>query len=173
MDAAAPNPKYVYIKIKIDNDTNVMKGLFVSEDREHVNKWRGVKKEISETENVEYDEPPTLFQKVSRDFEESVNVFQRAMPFVMISLPLMLEVRTDNKVRKFLDENAKKIESLTSDDGAFEVHQISIYHVNAFSKIMADMGSIRQGIAGMPEMFIVSLISMYDAFYLSLLEQYF
>jgi hypothetical protein len=103
--------KLVYAKFKMNSNLKIMDRMFVSESRSTVDGWRAGEVETEEQAIDKKEDELDRFQIVGRDFENSVNIFQRTVRFVMRYLPLMWRMSDDRNLRKFVAKHGEKIES--------------------------------------------------------------
>lgn len=120
------DPKiYVFAKFKINRELDIMEGLMLSESRSTVDEWTGPRSKKSDPDPVDEPEQPNPFQKVAREFEASINTYQRTVPFIMQALPFMRQLSDDRKIRRFVAEKGDRLET-----GEFELYRISLDHMN-------------------------------------------
>ena len=151
--------KHLYLKFKMSKELGIMENMIVSESRPTVDEWKGTRSEGKEPDREEKEEKPDLFQKVGRDFESSINTFQRTVPFMMHTMPFMRRIHDDFNIRKFA---AKEGELL--DKGEFELYQVSFDHMASIMRKMEESSAIGSGINNVPGLFLTGLVSAYDMF---------
>lgn len=157
-----------YVKFKIDTDIDAMEAMLLSEELETVNQWKGVvdmKSGIAEG-NAKNEERP--FQTVAIEFERSMNAFQSSVPFMMQIMPFMRRMVDDKNIRGFTKKHGHKLE-----DGEFELYQIGIDHIGGLNRLLEKSSAIKSGIDSLPRLFILGLISAYDAFLSQLIKAIF
>ena len=152
--------KYFYAKFKMDSKLNVMENFIITESRSTVDEWKGIRlKQNYYAENKKVTKQPTIFQQVGIDFEDSINTFQRAVPFIMRSLPIMYRYRDDRNIRDYIAKRGEVLEK-----GEFELYRVGFEHLGAIASKLGSSRAIGAGINRIPSLFLMGLVSTYDSF---------
>jgi hypothetical protein len=160
--------KSFYVKIKIDKEYDTMKSLIVSEDLEAIKKWSGAGVDSTDPKTNTGDGEKSIFLTVSTDFEKSISAFQSSAPFIMNTMPIMRRQYDDISVRAFAKKHGHELEN-----GEFELYEIDFEHFSLFSKRLEQTSEIASGIKQLPNLFLLGLISTYDAFLSQLIRAIF
>jgi len=152
--------KYLYAKFKLDSKLKVMENLILSEDRSTVDKWTGKrqvgkKPKQTETEN----EPRSSFEKVEKDFESDISVFQVTVPFIMRYLPFIWRLFDDRSIRQVFAKRGERLEK-----GEFQLYRVSIDQMASIAQRLEESKAIGSGINSIPSLFMMGLMSAYDVF---------
>lgn len=161
--------KHFYAKFKIDEKRDVMDGFMISESSEIIEGWTTSK----DYDKEEADEGKDLderneFQTVAINFDRSISAFQSTVPFIMKSLPFILQFSDDRALRGIAKKNGRLLNG-----GEYETYELDIGYLAEFAKNLEETGAIRSGINSVPSMFLVGLVSAYDVFLSQLIRAMF
>src|SRR4051812_5755433 len=100
-----------------------MSGMIVASNIDTVRKWDATQHEhgLDAGRSPAPDDSPLL--TVSRRFEKSIDVFERSVPFIMQTTPLMRSMLRDRRIRKFVVDRSELIS-----DQDIDVYQMDIHH---------------------------------------------
>jgi len=158
----------VYAKFSIDKETNLTNGYIISEDKDVINSWNMNSLDELYRDSGSDNDKNHRFNVVTHNFFVSMSVFQNAVPFIMRSLPLMLQIHDDRSIRWFIKKNGELLES-----GEYETYKIDITHINRINRSIEYREVIQSGINSIPSMFLIGLIGAYDKFLSHLIETMF
>lgn len=161
-------PRQLYAKFKMSKKKDVMTRMFLSEDLDAANEWVGEKRAKAEPQKDEEKKSTSLFLTVAKDFEASINVFQNSVPYIMQIMPLMRSFTDDQSLRGFVKTNGEMMET-----GEFELYKLNVAHIGEISRRIERLTSIGSGINSLPRLFILGMISSYDAFLAQLIKAIF
>lgn len=162
--------KVVYAKFKIKDGVDIFHDMIVSEDKDRIDLWIGsaVKKSaVSSSEHLT-EKNSGEFYKVAKNFESTIRVFQKTMPFIMTTLPIMMNFDDDQKIREFCRDNGKVLQT-----GEFELYALEIPYWAELEKRISDATSIAAGVSRLPDFFLIGLVSAYDTFLSNLIRAVF
>ena len=167
----------LYVGFEIDKNLKHATGYFISERRENVESWisspekRSPKnsptKQSSSPEGDELSrDKANPFDKISERFVETMDQFDRLIPTTLRILPLaeMLEMN-----KKFYNPIAKGGSNLAGQKG-FEMYQVPLDQFRAVDRAMNEIHALRRGRSSLPGMFLMGLVSSYDAFLAQLMH---
>src|SRR5271155_4910620 len=141
--------RYLYVKFRIEKHLNMMNALFISEDKDRIEKWQAQEesKDRSEADLAQPD-VKNSFEVISNTFEASIDEFQSTVPFIMQMVPLLLQIADDRSIRQFVQRQGEALEK-----GDFETYRIGIDHIGEINKRLARATTIRKGVESLPSMF--------------------
>jgi hypothetical protein len=163
-----PNKHYWYIKFRINPDIDIMDALFISEDKHRVDHWQA---EYSSKNNHVIDHNPTArntFKGISNAFEQSIEEFQTTVPFIMRTIPLLLDMQQNRSIREFVQRHGEPLGK-----GSFETYRLTIDYIDEINNRLKTAAAIAKGATTLPDMFLVGLISAYDVFLSDLIKMVF
>ena len=178
----------LYVGFKIRGKSRRAQGYFFSERKEKVEEWiaRGGKREQTQSTNSgsKSDVPaasdngeeskdqrapePQLrpFEQLTNRFIHSMNQFDRLIPTTLSVLPVAEMMQMNEK---FYEPIAKAGASLTQVKD-FELYKISLDQFRVLDLGMNEIVALRRGRSSLPGMFLMGLISSYDAFLAQLMH---
>lgn len=152
--------KSFYAKFRMDNGPlKIWDAFIISENKDRVDHWKGDEHPQSDAAVSAEPAPRNEFESLAASFQNSINIFQNTVPFIMRMLPVLLQLMDDRSVREFTRKRGVCLEK-----GEFETYSLSIEYLGELTRRIERGTSIRAGVASLPNMFLVGLVSAYDKF---------
>ena len=172
-----------YVAFGIDSEDSDAKSYFVSEDRKSVEAWveNGGKRPSDPAtagEETARPEKPRRdvatrsatkvdsFSRITKHFLHSMNKLDQIIPKTMFLLPLA--ERTEMNLR-FYRPLAKATTRIAKSE-QFEIYECGLEHLRLLERARRDLWALRNGRTSLPGMFLMGLVSSYDAFLSNLLH---
>ena len=112
------------------------------------------------------NKPVDSFQKITRHFLSSMDKIYRVVPSTMMLLPTAEQQELNAKFYKPL----KKATTRLLKTEQFEIYECGIEHLRLLMRTRQDLLALRDGRSSLPAMFLMGLVSSYDAFLANLLH---
>ncbi len=156
----ANDKRVLFAKFRKHKETGLANGFFISEDRGRAEEWP------ANAEKREADDPkaapkePFGFEALMYEFLSSMNMFHRLVPTTMTFMPIARMAELDSSVYHLI----KKEGELISKENEFELFRVRFDLVNQIDRAVESTNALRAGSTNLPRMFLMGLISSYDAF---------
>lgn len=171
---------YVAFGLNSDGDA---RSYFLSENKKKVEDWvgNGGKRPIQpETTSKEAASPEesdenkakelsaevTSFAVITKNFLGSINKLNQVIPKTIMLLPLAEKMELN---RRFYRPLSKVTKQVAKSEG-FEIYEGGLEHMRLLERARQDLKALRNGRTSLPGMFLMGLISAYDAFLADLLK---
>jgi hypothetical protein len=163
----------LYAKFKKSESSGLFSSFVISEQKEKIDQWPqetgptgaseedpsgAVLEKIVDSEEGADDE--LGFASLTAEFLASMNVYYRIIPATMSILPVLERYETHKSVYELVASRGRIIEK----KGVFESYELDIDHVHLIDESFERMKALSVGQKNLPGMFLMGLVSSYDAF---------
>ncbi|QDL96521.1 hypothetical protein FLL57_04005 [Rhodopseudomonas palustris] len=167
-----------YLAFEQDSESGEWLRLFVSEEMQKAQKWiddrqsEGVDEAVvlqSSTPEVggSTETPSTAtFGGITKEFLLSINKMHRLIPITMTLLPNVERYEFDRRIYQPVSKTAKKIGQADQ----FQLYECKVDALPKIRRALREIEHLREGTSSLPGMFLMGLVSTYDAFLADLLR---
>ncbi|MGE0565841.1 MAG: hypothetical protein AB7O50_15140 [Pseudolabrys sp.] len=178
----------LFAKFRRDNQTKLVSTFIISEEKSKVDAWPKDKKKtpqemsdaadisvqkVTEAEDASEEERKSkdrgAFDRLAAEYLGEMNAFFRLIPNTMSILPVVEQI----DIHRTIYERSIKDATLISKDEEFEVYEMRFDQVGRIDRDFEAIKSFQAGRKLLPGMFLMGLISSYDAFLAKLLKLFF
>lgn len=178
------NSRFLFAKFRKSADSKFAGSFFISEDKEKAFEWvsKVESKQKDKTDGADgsgnaslpvaehsvkdVDPDASEFEKLTSDFLASMNMFFHLIPPVMQLLPLFEMAEIHESIYQPIAKSGTLLEKTAE----YETYQIGLDQLSRVDKAWDSIIAFRSGRRMLPSMFVVGLVSNYDAFLTKLLR---
>lgn len=163
-----------FIAFGFDKGKKNARSYFMSERRETVEAWiasedkdtpKSAKSAATEDE-IEPAREVSPFERLGKQFLDSMTELDRLIPTTMAILPIAELIDMNVEFYEPIKAGSKKLSAAND----FELYELSLGQFHLIDRALSDMKALRRGRRNLPGMFLMGLISSYDAFLAQLMH---
>lgn len=161
------NDRVLYGKFRKNPKTGLFSSFLISEDKEKAASWKSRSEgERQDEEGEGRHETVSDFKKLNDEFLTYMNMFYRLIPATMSLLQFASGKEIDVRIYTTIKANGK----LLSSDERYELYEVPFSFASQIDRLVENAKNLEYGIDSLPGIFLIGLVSYYDAFLSNLIR---